>query len=163
MVKGLIPSSISSWRTLEPILPSVCPASSVPGTGSVRCLPEDKCHDLHLCMQRRPGATTHLQHIHLCRRTTNENHDLSLFQAMRCQYKKSRKYWERILWKLKRIDFVEVGTNATSRLPTVNGDSLRCYLCSYSITLFSQRCPQRRIITNTNLHPRGIYRQLALR
>lgn len=105
--KSLFSGSFSQQQTTQPVLPAI--SSPLPHKAPSRCPPVKKCRYLHLCVQKKPSAVTQLEYMHICKDTKPEELlDVNFFRALRTRYHKSRSLWERMVFKLKQIDFVEV-------------------------------------------------------
>ena len=75
----------------------------------MQCLPANKCRWLHICLKKPPYATK-LEPLHVCKDKEKKDYtDASFFKALRLAYYKQRSWTEKMLFKLKRIEFVEVG------------------------------------------------------
>jgi hypothetical protein len=74
-----------------------------------------------MCLKKRPYATK-LEPLHVCKdENQNDYTDASFFQALNTAYYKQRSLKERSLFRLKRIEFVEVKfLNAVSELVADN-------------------------------------------
>jgi hypothetical protein len=96
---------ISSLRS--PTLPVFSKPSSVKSI-PMQCLPSQRCRWLHMCLKKPPYATK-LEPLHVCKdEEEKEFTDASFFRALRRAYFGSRSWRERLLFKLKKIEFVEV-------------------------------------------------------
>jgi len=61
-----------------------------------------------MCLKKRPYATK-LRPLHVCKDTDkNDFTDATFFKALRKAYYSHRSWSERILFKLRKIEFVEV-------------------------------------------------------
>jgi hypothetical protein len=61
-----------------------------------------------MCLKKPPYATK-LERLHVCKDDEeNEFTDATFFRALRRAYFGSKSWKERLLYKLKRIEFVEV-------------------------------------------------------
>jgi hypothetical protein len=75
---------------------------------ALQCLPTQKCRWLHLCFRKRPYATKVVP-LHVCKdEGQNDFTDASFFRALRKTYYKQKSWKEKLLFKLKKIDFAEV-------------------------------------------------------
>jgi hypothetical protein len=75
---------------------------------ALQCLPTQKCRWLHMCLKKRPYATK-LTPLHVCKdNDQKEFNDATFFQSLRKAYYKQRSWTEKLLFKLKKIEFVEV-------------------------------------------------------
>jgi hypothetical protein len=75
---------------------------------ALQCLPSQRCRWLHMCLKKPPYATK-LEPLHVCKDDEeNEFTDATFFRALRSAYFGSKSWKERLLYKLKRIEFVEV-------------------------------------------------------
>lgn len=75
---------------------------------ALSCLPTRQCRWLHLCLKKRPYATK-LESLHVCKdEQRNDYTDATFFQALSKAYYENRTWKEKLLFKLKRIEFVEV-------------------------------------------------------
>lgn len=82
--------------------------SSLQSVG-LQCLPAAAtCKWLHLCFRKGPYGTT-LEPLHICKDDgQNEFTDATFFRALRKSYYAHRTWKEKALFKLKKIEFVEV-------------------------------------------------------
>jgi hypothetical protein len=97
---------ISGLRT--PTLPTFNAKSSSIKSIPLQCLPSPKCRWLHMCLNKPPYATK-LEPLHVCKDDgENDFTDATFFQALRQAYFGSKRWKERLLFKLKKIEFVEV-------------------------------------------------------
>lgn len=72
------------------------------------CLPANKCRWLHMCLKKRPYATK-MEPLHVCKdEKQNSYTDASFFKALRKAYYSQRSWKEKLLFKLNKIEFVEV-------------------------------------------------------
>lgn len=103
---------VGARRRLSRLRSTTLPTFSIPrSTTSIalQCLPTRKCRWLHMCFKKRPYATK-LEPLHVCQdEQKNEYTDATFFQALRKAYYAHRTWKEKLLFKLKRIEFVEVG------------------------------------------------------
>lgn len=75
---------------------------------ATQCLPIRHCRWLHLCIKKRPYATK-LAPLHVCKdEEQNEFTDASFFKTLRDAYWKQRTWSEKLLFRLRKIEFVEV-------------------------------------------------------
>jgi hypothetical protein len=89
-------------------LPTFNPKTSSVKSTLLQCLPSPKCRWLHMCLKKPPYATK-LEPLHVCKdEEENEFTDSTFFQALRRAYFGSKSWREKLLFKLKRIEFVEV-------------------------------------------------------
>ncbi|PMD58343.1 uncharacterized protein K444DRAFT_430978 [Hyaloscypha bicolor E] len=96
---------ISSLRT--PTLPTFNTKPSSIKSIPLQCLPSTKCRWLHMCLKKPPYATK-LEPLHVCKDDEeNDFTDATFFQALRRAYFGSKRWRERLLFKLKKIEFVE--------------------------------------------------------
>lgn len=66
-----------------------------------------------MCLKKSPYATK-LEPLHVCKdEEQNDLTDATFFQALRRAYFGKKNWRERLLFKLKRIEFVEVGFNSS--------------------------------------------------
>jgi len=90
---------------------SSLPLFSKPGSIksiALQCLHTQTCRWLHLCINKQPYATR-LKALHVCKdEEQNEYTDASFFKTLRLAYYKGRTWKEKLLFKLKSIEFVEV-------------------------------------------------------
>jgi len=93
-----------------------------------QCAPIQMCRWLHMCLEKHPYATK-LEPLHVCKdENQNDYTDASFFRALNMAYYKQRSLKERSLFRLKKIEFVEVKfLNAASEL--VADDSQQFELC----------------------------------
>jgi hypothetical protein len=88
-------------------LPVISKPSSVKSI-ALQCLPSQKCRWLHMCLKKPPYATK-LEPMHVCKdEEQNDFTDATFFQALRKAYFDSKSWREKPLFKLRRIEFVEV-------------------------------------------------------
>ena len=75
---------------------------------AMQCLPSQKCRWVHMCLKKPPYATK-LEPLHVCKdEQEQEFTDATFFRALRRAYFGSKSWKDRLLFKLKRIEFVEV-------------------------------------------------------
>jgi hypothetical protein len=97
---------ISGLRT--PTLPTFNTKPSSIKSIPSQCLPSPKCRWLHMCLNKPPYATK-LEPLHVCKDDgENDFTDATFFRALRRAYFGSKRWSERLLFKLKKIEFVEV-------------------------------------------------------
>jgi hypothetical protein len=98
-------------RKLGRLRSSLLPTFSKPtslNAAALRCLPAPTCRWLHLCLKKRPYATK-LAPLHICKDDDQkELTDVTFFSALRKAYYSQRTWRDKILFKLRKIDFVEV-------------------------------------------------------
>ena len=90
-----------SKRQHTPNLPIL--DAHTPSTSSPPHQPTPKCNFLHVCIEKG-RYSTRLHHIDMCKRTT----DRAVFNTLRKDYQEIRRELNSILFKINRIDFVEV-------------------------------------------------------
>ncbi|KAL2074100.1 hypothetical protein VTL71DRAFT_7878 [Oculimacula yallundae] len=87
-------------------LPSFSTSSSNSSI-ALQCLPSQTCRWLHMCLKKRPYATK-LEPLHVCKdKQRNNYNDATFFQALRNAYYTQRSWKEKLLFQLKKIEFVE--------------------------------------------------------
>jgi hypothetical protein len=113
-----LPRRASSLKSTP--LPLFSKRASITSIAS-QCLPPQTCKWLHMCLKKRPYATK-LEPLHVCKdENQNDYTDASFFQALNTAYYKQRSLKERSLFRLKKIEFVEVKfLNAVSELVADN-------------------------------------------
>jgi len=75
---------------------------------AMQCLPSQRCRWLHMCLKKPPYATK-LEPLHVCKdEQEKEFKDATFFRALRRAYFGSKSWKDRLLFKLTRIEFVEV-------------------------------------------------------
>ncbi|KAH8778218.1 hypothetical protein F5882DRAFT_440623 [Hyaloscypha sp. PMI_1271] len=100
---------ISGLRT--PTLPTFNAKSSSIKSIPLQCLPSPKCRWLHMCLNKPPCATK-LEPLHVCKDDgENDFTDATFFLALRQAYFGSKRWKERLLFKLMKIEFVEMGAD----------------------------------------------------
>ena len=79
------------------------------------CPPEKRCKHIHLCKQQGPSSVPRLEHMHVCHsgeERENEdrhaNYDNIFFSTLRRNFNYTRSLNEKLLFRLKQIDFVKV-------------------------------------------------------
>jgi hypothetical protein len=88
------------------------------------CLPPRSCHWLHLCLKKRPYATE-LKPLHVCKDDNqNDFTDATFFQVLRIAYSKQRTWKEKLIFKLRRIEFVKVRFTPEMIAKTLTDDNL---------------------------------------
>lgn len=71
-------------------------------------LPSQRCRWLHMCLKKPPYATK-LEPLHVCKdEEEKDSTDATFFRALTRAYFGSKSLRERLLYKLKKIEFVEV-------------------------------------------------------
>ncbi|KAH7360332.1 hypothetical protein BKA65DRAFT_183060 [Rhexocercosporidium sp. MPI-PUGE-AT-0058] len=97
-------------RRISHLRSTTLPTFSTSGSGSpvaLQCLPSQKCRWLHMCLKKRPFATK-LEPLHVCKdEKRNDYTDATFFRALRNAYYTRRSWREKLLFKLKKIEFVE--------------------------------------------------------
>jgi hypothetical protein len=97
---------ISSLR--RPKLPTFNSKPSSVKSIAMQYLPSQRCRWLHMCLQKPPYATK-LEPLHVCKDEQNQEFtDATFFRALRRAYFGSKSLKDKLLFKLKRIEFVEV-------------------------------------------------------
>lgn len=98
-IRGLVPPfrSQSKLPTSEPRTAVVDRTLHQPGTS---------CKFLHICVEKG-RYSTRMRHIDVCEEAT----DRAMFDTLRKYYKETRQELNGILFKLRRIDFVQVRTH----------------------------------------------------
>lgn len=106
-------------RRISSLRPSTLPIfntkpSSV-NSKALPCLPSQRCRWLHMCLKKPPYATK-LEPLHVCKdEEEKELTDATFFRALRRAYFGSKSLRERLLFKLKKIEFVEVSLHPIPR------------------------------------------------
>ncbi|KAL5327176.1 hypothetical protein ACEPPN_004868 [Leptodophora sp. 'Broadleaf-Isolate-01'] len=101
---------VGARRRMSRLRSTTLPTFSTSGSASsiaLRCLPDRKCRWLHMCFKKRPYATK-LEPLHVCKdEQRNDFTDTTFFKALRNAYHTQRSWKENLLFKLKKIEFVE--------------------------------------------------------
>ena len=97
-ISSLRPSTLPIFNTKPSPLNSI----------ALSCLPSPRCRWLHMCLKKPPYATK-LEPLHVCKDEEEKDFtDATFFRALRRAYFGSKSLRERLLFKLKKIEFVEV-------------------------------------------------------
>jgi hypothetical protein len=96
-ISSLRPSTLPIFNTKPSPLNSI----------ALSCLPSPRCRWLHMCLKKPPYATK-LEPLHVCKDEEKDFTDATFFRALRRAYFGSKSLRERLLFKLKKIEFVEV-------------------------------------------------------
>jgi hypothetical protein len=110
-IKAFIRRIVDISRSGKPRLP-VNDEADVPRLQ--HCPPENRCKHIHLCKQKGPSSVPWLEHMHICysgeeqeNRDKHTNYD-TFFSMLRKNFNSTRNLKEKLLFRLKQIDFVRV-------------------------------------------------------
>jgi hypothetical protein len=102
---------VGARRRISRLRSSTLPIFSKPSSVksiALQCSATQQCRWLHMCLKKRPYATK-LEPLHVCKdEDQDEYNDARFFAALRRSYYKHRSWNDKVLFKLKKIDFVEV-------------------------------------------------------
>lgn len=77
---------------------------------ALQCLFVERCRWLHLCLMKGPYATK-LEPLHVCKdENQKEFTDATFFQVLRKVYYNRQSWKQKVSYKLRKIQFVEVNT-----------------------------------------------------
>jgi hypothetical protein len=99
-------------RRISSLRPSTLPIFNTKPSSvnleALPCLPRKRCRWLHMCLKKQTYATK-LEPLHVCRDEEEKDFtDATFFRALRRAYFGSKNLRERLLFKLSKIEFVEV-------------------------------------------------------
>ncbi|PMD20363.1 hypothetical protein NA56DRAFT_179615 [Hyaloscypha hepaticicola] len=96
-ISSLRPSTLPIFNTKPSLVASI----------ALPCLPSQRCRWLHMCL-KKPSYATKLEPLHVCKDEEEKDFtDATFFRVLRRAYFGSKSLQEKLLFKLRKIEFVE--------------------------------------------------------